>query len=671
MTWEPYMITKDIPENTPNLYIYNTETGDEVYSVVQKRQTDWEPNFSSDESLMAVMIGGEGLFYEINSPDGFKRFSKKLGGGKNGGISVSPEAFPPHVAFYVPGVKGAPSMCRLYKYPNLESNQPVASKSFFQADKVEMMWNKKGTGLLIFSSTDVDTTGASYYGKQALHFLSTKGDSCGIQLNTEGPIHAVEWSPKSNEFCVVYGYMPSKATMFNLKCDPIFDFGTGNRNSIYFNRFGNLVLFGGFGNLRGNIEIWDLKQKKQVSTSLAPDTTLLEWAPTGDIYFTATCAPRLRMSNGFKIWHYSGALLHETFWPEKQELLECVWQNSSDGTVQEPIITNDKVEGIASSQPQPSATKYVPPSMRGLPPGATPPPIPGLPPGYTSSKKDSQKKGNNNRKNNNKPRPQTANSGDAKADDPNNTPQGNKKPREKAPRKPREPRQNNDSKDANGQSGDVQVAQFSEENGTDNTRKTRQTPRSKNWKNSSNTGTPDERPSRHSESHRTPRNSESQDTPESQSIKKRTRNNKKKPNSQETTDGNAEKNEFVENPEHPAIHQQHDNNVKQHRPPREHRPERPHKLEDSEKPRTLQKGGDRPNKKQPKVGQNNDNSTMQQPPQSAFDPDKEKKKKINKKLKDIKILKEKLEKGEKLDANQMNKINSESELVKEMLKLNV
>lgn len=30
----------------------------------------------------------------------------------------------------------------------------------------------------------------------------------------------------------------------------------------------------------------------------APDSTLLEWCPSGDIFVTATTAPRLRMSNG-------------------------------------------------------------------------------------------------------------------------------------------------------------------------------------------------------------------------------------------------------------------------------------------------------------------------------------------------------------------------------------
>jgi translation initiation factor 2A len=152
----------------------------------------------------------------------------------------------------------------------------------------------------------VDSTGVSYYGKQGLHFLTIKGDSCTITLQAEGPIHAVEWSPKSTEFCVCYGFMPANATLFNMKGDSVFEFDLGIRNSIYFNDFGNLILFGGFGNLRGNVEIWDCVKKQKVSSTVANDTTLLQWSPHGDKYFTATTAPRLRMSNGFKIWHYSG-----------------------------------------------------------------------------------------------------------------------------------------------------------------------------------------------------------------------------------------------------------------------------------------------------------------------------------------------------------------------------
>lgn len=49
-----------------------------------------------------------------------------------------------------------------------------------------------------------------------------------------GPIYDVAWSPNSSEFCVVFGFMPAKATVYNLKCDPVFDFGTGPRNAVYY-----------------------------------------------------------------------------------------------------------------------------------------------------------------------------------------------------------------------------------------------------------------------------------------------------------------------------------------------------------------------------------------------------------------------------------------------------
>lgn len=272
-----------------------------------------------------------------------------------------------------------------------------------------MMWNQKGNGLLLLTSTDVDQTGVSYYGKTALHFMTTKGDSFAVQLNTEGSIHAVAWSPRSTEFCVVYGFMPSKATLFNLKCDAVFEFGTGNRNSIYYNDFGNLLIFGGFGNLPGYIEIWDLNEKKQIVEHKAPDTTLLEWSPVGDVFLTATTAPRLRMSNGFKIWHHTGALLHETHWPEKQELLEVTWQKYAPGTLKENVICREKIEGIASRTPQASKQKYVPPGMRNSLGGgsaetsssastAARAPIPGLPPGYRSTTQLKDKKQKNKNK---------------------------------------------------------------------------------------------------------------------------------------------------------------------------------------------------------------------------------------------------------------------------------
>lgn len=136
----------------------------------------------------------------------------------------------------------------------------------------------------------------------------------------------------------------------------------------------------------------------------------MEWCPDGELFLTATTAPRLRMSNGFKVWHYSGALLHETSWAEGQELLEVVWQKYAEGEYKEKPISNVKIQGIQSSQPQASKAVYVPPNARGggvlfasRSAESEKGPIPGLPIGYKVSQNQLKKNRNTRRKNNEKP----------------------------------------------------------------------------------------------------------------------------------------------------------------------------------------------------------------------------------------------------------------------------
>lgn len=69
---------------------------------------------------------------------------------------------------------------RLFKYPDV--NNQISDKSFFQADKVDFLWNSKGTSALLLTSTEVDKSGGSYYGKQSLHYMSVTGEKAMIAL---------------------------------------------------------------------------------------------------------------------------------------------------------------------------------------------------------------------------------------------------------------------------------------------------------------------------------------------------------------------------------------------------------------------------------------------------------------------------------------------------------
>jgi len=118
----------------------------------------------------------------------------------------------------------------------------------------------------------------------------------------------------------------------------------------------------------------------------------------GQYLMTSTCAPRLRAGNGFKIWHYSSTLFHETVVqntratsgsatpsvengqreliaaPSVDELWEVSWQPSPPGThpTSFPIVARPIAGGVESKTPTASKQAYRPPGARNRPADAPP-----------------------------------------------------------------------------------------------------------------------------------------------------------------------------------------------------------------------------------------------------------------------------------------------------------
>ncbi|XP_074535615.1 eukaryotic translation initiation factor 2A [Halichoeres trimaculatus] len=367
-TWQPYNKTQDSAQGDANLQLWDLQSGQLIKALYQKKVESWCPSWSEDEKICVRSVNNELHFYENND---FNSIANKLHMQKVSDFELSPGGQPSKVAVYVPGSKGAPSFVRLYQYPVLGGpTAALANKSFFKADRVSMQWNKKASAVLVTASTEVDKTGASYYGEQTLHYLAVNGETAVVQLMKNGPIYDVAWSPNAAEFCVVYGFMPAKATIFNLKCDPVFDFGTGPRNAAYYSPQGHILVLAGFGNLRGQMEVWDVKKYKQVSKPQAPDATHFSWCPDGEHVVTATCSPRLRVSNGYKIWHYTGSVLHKWDVEAGSELWEVCWQPFPVGTFPERAIKYQAAPSeLGTTQAAPTQA-YRPPALRHLP--ATP-----------------------------------------------------------------------------------------------------------------------------------------------------------------------------------------------------------------------------------------------------------------------------------------------------------
>lgn len=331
--------TKDAASGNwnPNLVVWSTKSGEKLGEFVQKSQGSfkggWHVQYTADEKFVVRQANPKELVVsdtpggpakaKLHIPDGIAEFS--VSHGQN-----------PSVAVFILGVKGKPGSVRIYRLPTL--NHPVAQRTLFKAESVQLLWNVLGTSLLVVASTDVDQTGKSYYGESTLYLLtSNSGSDQRIMLDREGPVLDVTWSPEGDEFGVVYGHMPSKTTFFNGRGAVVHELGLEPRNTLKYSPHGRFVAVAGFGNLRGLMDIYDRQTGwSKLATIQASNTTTYDWSPDGRVMLTATTSPRLRVDNGIKLWHVSGKLLYTH---DDTELYTVAWRPQSIPYKAEPCPT--------------------------------------------------------------------------------------------------------------------------------------------------------------------------------------------------------------------------------------------------------------------------------------------------------------------------------------------
>ncbi|XP_070016080.1 uncharacterized protein LOC107819466 [Nicotiana tabacum] len=365
-----------------NVVLWKIENGEYVYQLFQKNMTKvtWPSvRFSSDETVACRLATNEIQFFDPR--DFSKGFVNRLRVPAIAALELS-KAPGSYVAAFVPESKGMPASVQIYACGKDLQSQAVARRSFFRCSTVQLSWNSGSTGLLVVVQSDVDKTNQSYYGESKLNYLTTDGTHEGlVPLRKEGPIHDVQWSYSGKEFAVVYGFMPAMATVFDKKCNPLLELGTGPYNTIRWNPLGNFICLAGFGNLPGDMAFWDYKEKKQLGTTRAELSVTSEWSPDGRYFMTATTAPRLQVDNGVKIFHHNGSLYFKKMF---DRLYQVDWKPESVekfGDIEDLVkavgsvkIDEAKAPGKGSKATQaiPKATQAVPKATPANPPAAKP-----------------------------------------------------------------------------------------------------------------------------------------------------------------------------------------------------------------------------------------------------------------------------------------------------------
>ncbi|KAK4394047.1 Eukaryotic translation initiation factor 2A [Sesamum angolense] len=332
-----------------NVVLWKTDTGESVYQVFQKNmtKTTWPSiRFSSDEAVACRLATNEAQFFD---PEDFsKGITHRL---RVPGIAAFELSRTPgsHVAAFVPESKGMPGNVQIFACAKELQNQPIARKSFFRCSSVQLNWNYGSTGLLVVVQSDVDKTNQSYYGESKLNYLTTDGTYEGlVPLRKEGPVHDVQWSTSGKEFAVVYGFMPAMATIFDKKCNPLLELGTGPYNTIRWNPKGKFICLAGFGNLPGDMAFWDYLEKKKLGSTKAELSVTSEWSPDGRYFMTATTAPRLQVDNGIKIFNHNGSLYFKRMF---DKLFQVDWKPESPDKFGDIAELSKSVDSLKLEEP--------------------------------------------------------------------------------------------------------------------------------------------------------------------------------------------------------------------------------------------------------------------------------------------------------------------------------
>jgi translation initiation factor 2A len=242
--------------------------------------------------------------------------------------AISPKQENLMVAFVVPekiiGYSKTESKVEVYKYDDLEK-EPLFSKVIDKAHEILPIFSPTGNNVLFWAQTTHDETGKSYYGEHSLFYFNINKKEFKRVPTYKGPIHDVCWNPNGLEFIVISGFMPACSVLYDHQVVPKFEFGRHHRNTVKWSPLSRFICLAGFGNLSGEMEMWDVTTLTQVGTCKSNSAVSCAWSPDGRRLLTGVLNPRLRVDNKYNIFKYNGInLLTVDF--TKTELYEVLWR---------------------------------------------------------------------------------------------------------------------------------------------------------------------------------------------------------------------------------------------------------------------------------------------------------------------------------------------------------
>jgi translation initiation factor 2A len=188
----------------------------------------------------------------------------------------------------------------------------------------------------------------SYFAESDVYFYDAEKNS-STKINC-GRVH--HFTFLSGGFAVCHGNQPSDVSVFDLDCRQIFRLPRGTRNVAAFNHQESMAVCCGFGNLSGDIEVFDVKARRSVAKFAVLGASLADWECSG-AYFYVSTTNYFQEDNRITMYDYYGRAVGE-------RRFSSLFSAQAYGEKRDFVNLNAPKQAAAKKE-----TRYVPPSLRG------------------------------------------------------------------------------------------------------------------------------------------------------------------------------------------------------------------------------------------------------------------------------------------------------------------
>ncbi|RVE41183.1 hypothetical protein evm_014167 [Chilo suppressalis] len=234
-----------------------------------------------------------------------------------------------------------------YKIYKISPEKSIVIGSFDIMEQFSCKINKEKTHILMRLATSYVKN--SYFAHTEVHIF----DIANTKLEKMPKLSNIsDFNFLKNGFVIIFGSQPSNVCVYDYNKNQIKRFPKGLRNQAYFNPHYNIVALAGFGQLSGDIEIYNTETMEKYGELCELGANNIQWENNGTYFYVSTTS-YLKEDNKITMYDYCGRKI-------KEEKYKALISSIVYG-LEEPFIELEKPSASVKTRKE----VYVPPHLAG------------------------------------------------------------------------------------------------------------------------------------------------------------------------------------------------------------------------------------------------------------------------------------------------------------------